>query len=148
MDKYRIDPTNAPKVKDWIATRGGIAHWKSVNLSNPNGAWSTPALTTDGTPYPKPTWEADSKPDHITTSESDVLVAVPKEVKRFHVAVRRGGNGLQYKLTDAASAKLRKAVSKAYEQYSKESFYRFDYMTQEAVIYIDDQLIPLAEYAA
>ena len=43
MEKYHISPETAPKALDWIKTRGGIAVWQSVNLSNPGATWTTPA---------------------------------------------------------------------------------------------------------
>jgi hypothetical protein len=122
---------NAPKFADWIATRGGIAVWQSVDLSDPSASWSTPALT-DGKPTNKPTWKAESKPSRIITSTDDVLVAIDKELRRFHVAVRRSTQGFSFKCTDASSSKIKKAVELAGEG----AYYEFDYSTQEAVIMI------------
>ena len=41
--KHTCAPENAPKFLDWIKNRGGVAVWKSINLSNPDASWSTPA---------------------------------------------------------------------------------------------------------
>ena len=58
---------NARLFADWIANRGGVAVWRSVNLSNPGASWSTPALTVEGEPTPKPTWQAANTPEKIVT---------------------------------------------------------------------------------
>lgn len=132
---------NAPKFADWIANRGGVAVWRSINLSNPGASWSTPALTKEGEPYPKPTWQADSKPERVVTDPDNVLVSEDEEVKRFHVAIRRGG-GFQFKCTDASSRKIEKAVEKAGEG----AYYIFDYFTQEAVIMAPAKTYTLREW--
>ena len=52
------------------------------------------------------------------------------EVKRFRVGVRWGSQGFMLKVTDGGTRRIWKEVSKAGEG----AYYRFDYMTQEAVI--------------
>ena len=74
--------------------------------------------------------------------ESKIVVVTEREVRRFQVAVRRGAQGLQYKLTDASSKRLRKAMEKAGDG----ARYVFDYETQEAVILISDKTVPLSEW--
>ncbi len=140
MSKLECDPENSEKFKEWIRDRGGIAQWKSINLSNPGASWSTPALT-DGKPTQKPNWQCENTPSEIITKEEDVVVVVPKEVKRFHVGIRSGYNGLSFKVTDGGSRKIRSAVEKAGEG----AWHEFDYYTQEAVIYKPGQTIPLSE---
>jgi hypothetical protein len=135
-------PANAPRFREWIKERGGIAIWRSINLSNPGASWSTPTLTREGTPTGRPTWEADSKPSLLVTRESEVAVVSEREVKRFRVAIRRGTQGLQYKLTDASSRRLTKAVEAAGEG----ARYVFDYETQEACILVPDKTVPLDEW--
>jgi hypothetical protein len=133
---------NAPKFREWIATRGGVARWPSVNLSNIGASWSTPVLTASGEPTPKPNWQAASAPSEIATSEDQVNVFVPKEVRRFRVATRMGSQGFSVKLTDASGRKLRAALEKAGEG----SWHQFDYSTQEAIIFVADSTIPLSEW--
>jgi hypothetical protein len=53
------------------------------------------------------------------------------EVKRFHVAVRIGGQGFCLKVTDGGTRRIWRELAKA----GTGSFYEFDYNTQEAVIY-------------
>lgn len=143
QEKHDCTVENAAKFREWIATRGGILVWQSVNLSNPGMSWSTPAWL-EGTqqPYPKPSWQAANEPVRHITSEDDVVVFVPKEVKRFHVAVYRGSQGMQLKVTDGGSRRIRAAVAKAGEG----AWHEFDYMTQEAIIFKPDKIIPLKDW--
>lgn len=127
--KHECSPENALLFHDWILNRGGVAVWSSINLSNPGATWSTPANNTDGSPTTKPTWQADSVPSMVITDPHEIAVITGKEVKRFHVGVKRG-YGLSFVLTDAASRRVRKAVEDAGEG----SWYVFDYDRQNAVI--------------
>lgn len=142
-EKHECTLENAPKFRDWIKNRGGILIWESVNLSNPGMSWSTPAWL-EGTqqPYPKPSWQAANTPARHITSEADVLVLVPKEVKRFYVAVRQGSQGMMLKVTDGGTRRIRSAVAKAGEH----AWYEFDYATQHAVILKPGKIIPLNEW--
>lgn len=156
MEKHTVAPENANLFKDWLANRGGVAVWRSINLSNPGKSWSTPALTLTGDPSSKPTWEAANEPERIITDIDEIVVTVPKEVKRFHVAIKVGGLlGMAYKLTDGATRRVHTAAEKANENLEKErksterlheAWYEFDYSTQEAVIFVPDRTIPLTEW--
>jgi hypothetical protein len=138
---HSCDAENASKFYEWITTRGGLAVWHSVNLSNCGASWTTPAKTEHGLPMGKPTWEAGNEPV-IHTDPARIGVYTAKEVKRFRVALRRAGTAL--KVTDAGSRKIRAAVEKAGDN----AFYRFDYGSQEAVICITGDEIPLPEWIA
>lgn len=142
MEKHEVMPENVEKFKDWLANRGGIAIWKSVNLSNPGLSMSSPALEKDGTPYSKPSWQVANQPERIITDPADVVVIVPKEVKRFHVGVRMGSQGMSYKVTDGGTRRIRAAVVNAGDG----AWYEFDYSTQEAVILVPDMTVPLNEW--
>ena len=128
--KYVCREESAPKIWDWLNHRGGILVWKSINLSNPEGSWTTPTQDPDGKRTEKPTWEAGPDPELITDL-AEVGVSVDQEVKRFHVAVRLGSQGFMLKCTDASSRRIRREVERAGEG----SYYLFDKGTQEAVIY-------------
>jgi hypothetical protein len=142
MEPHEVAPENALRMFEWIKTRGGIAVWPSINFSNLGQSWSTPYRTPEGELMLKPTWQADSKPSRVITDPNDVVVIARKEVKRFRVAIRRGSQGMSFKLTDASSRKLRATCDKL----STESSYHFDYETQEAVFTIPDTKVPLTEY--
>src|SRR6266513_4659601 len=101
-----VTPENAEKIVFWLEERGGIAVWLSINLSNPGASWTTPVKHADGTVVMKPTWEAANKPERIIANAAEVLVSKDVEVKRFHVGVRLGGNGLAYKCTDGGSRRI------------------------------------------
>jgi hypothetical protein len=139
VERHECSVENAPKMREWIKSRGGVAIWTSVNLSNLGASWSAPALTLDGTPALRPTWEADGKPSRIITEEADIDVVTRKEVKRFRVGLRRGSQGFSVKVTDGGSRKIRAAVEKAGEGAT----YRFDYDSQEAVIEVPGEVLPL-----
>ena len=141
--KHLVEEKNAARVVEWCASRGGVAVWRSINMSNLRASWSTPALTPEGQPTAKPSWEADSKPEVIHQA-GDIGVVCYTEVKRFHVAIRRGSQGLSFKLTDASARKLNAALDKVGER----STYRFDYDTQEAIILTPGVEIGLSEWAA
>ncbi len=158
-EKYKIGPESVEQVRRWIKDRGGVAHWKSVNLSNPGGSWSTPATIKrkdcngapegdpeDVLPYPAPNWQCATKPSHITTSEDDVLVQVPKLWRRFHVAVRRGSNGMSMKLTSASSDKVRAQVEKCSLETGLEAWHEFDYLNQDCCIFYPLETVPLSQY--
>jgi hypothetical protein len=131
---------NAKVLTEWIANRGGIAVWNSIDLSDPTKEWFTPALDQDGNPYKKPSWQADNNPTIVTETEN-VLLFTSKEVKRFHVGIRKGSQGMVMKVTDAGSERIRKACEKF-----KDSWYEFDYLTQDAVILVPENEITLTEY--
>jgi len=126
---------------DWLGYRGGVAVWKSIDLSHPELSWSTPAKREDGEPATKPTWRAADKPHRTITNPEEIVVVTRREVKRFRVAVRVG-HGLTINVTDAGSRRIRREVEKAGDDAS----YEFDYFSQEAIITVPDQKVPIAEY--
>ena len=143
MEPHIITPENAAKMSDWLKTRGGLAIWRSVNLSNPGASWTTPVRMANGVPYEKPTWESDTKPERIITDPAEVVVSVDKEVKRFHVAIKRG-DSFNFTLTTASNTKVKNAVRAAGEG----AYYVFDYDFQDCVIMAPDKQMPLTEWEA
>lgn len=135
MDKHEVRPENAAQIWSWLQTRGGIAVWKSINLSNPAGGWTTPADAS------KPTWQCANEP-RIITDPAEVVVLKGKEVKRFRIALRMGSQGLNLKLTDGSTNKVHKACEKA----GDDSWYEFDYSSQEAVIFVPDTVQPITDW--
>ena len=146
-EKHICQPEHAKQFLEWIKTRGGLALWRSINLSNPGRTWTTPANQKDGTPMPKQSWEMDNKPYRVITDPAEVEVHVPKEVKRFRVGVRMGSQSFSFKVTDGGSRRIKREVAKAKENYS-DAWYEFDYSTQEAVIMVPDSKSPLEEFVA
>ena len=133
---------DAPKIASWLRERGGLAVWSSINLSNPGTSWTTPLNDANGQPITKPTWESASEPERVITDLAEVVVSIDKEVKRFRVGVRMGGNGLQLKVTDGGTRRIRSAVAKAGEG----AYYVFDYSQQQAVIMAPERVVPLTEW--
>jgi len=139
---------DAPKFWDWIRNRGGVALWRSVNLSNPGKSWCTPVLNDKGELIQKPTWESASEPSEIFLSPDEIGVTKDEEVKRFHVAVRvkyfDGPFGIPRSLvcTPGGTRRIERAVAKA----GNGAWYRFDYETQEAVIMAPVDIMTLTEW--
>ena len=125
---------------DWIRNRGGVAVWNSQDLSDPGKSWSTPANAKDGTPTRRPHWAAGERPDEIHTDPGQIQVNHDREVKRFRIAIARGG-GFKMYLTSASSRKVRAAVEKA----GIGAHHVFD--GDEAVIMAPSKTETLAEWA-
>jgi|SRR5271166_2665997 len=141
--KHRTRPEAAHKLHEWLMTRGGLAIWNSVNLSNPSASWTTPVHDEEGNASKRPTWECGESPDRIINDIGEVVVVIPKEVKRFNIGLRKGGDGLMVKLTEFSSGKLRKELVKA----GGNAWYQFDYSHQQAVIFVpEENEFPLEEF--
>jgi hypothetical protein len=127
------------KFETWIKERGGVQVWDNVNLSDPGrGPAFTPALQVvevpeanggiNSIPYDSPSWRY-ARGEVVQDIKRFKFIKSFKEVKRFRVAIRMGGQGLSMKCTDASSRRIHKAL----DQYPG-AVYRFDYEWQEAVI--------------
>lgn len=135
---YTIETSidNAPTLSQWFKESGGLTQWASVNLSNPGTTW----ITKRGAG--KPNWQCADEPEVVVEDPCMVGLVTYKEVKRFHVAIRRTSLGLGLKLTDASSRKVRKAVEKAGDGAT----YYFDFFAQDAVILAPDGVISLHDW--
>ena len=133
---------DAARIGGWIRERGGIAIWDSLDLSTPGRAWTTPLNQADGTPSPRPHSSAAAEPSRVIRSMDEVMVSRDVERKRFHVAVRRGSQGLPLKCPDASLRRIREEVAKAGEG----AWYRFNYATQECIIMRPTVQIPLRRW--
>lgn len=143
IERHAVSPEHAPKFLEWIADRGGVAVWNSINLSNFLASWSTPARNLDGSPAQKPTWQAANTPSRIITDAAEVDVIMAREVKRFHVGIKQG-DGFAFVVTDGGTRRIRREVAKA----GDEAWHEFDYYAQDAVILVPDKTVPLPEWAA
>lgn len=142
QDIYIIRESDASQIAIWLRDRGGIALWESVDLSDPGFRLTTPRLSADGTPTPKPHWKVGSQPVRIILSPAEITVAVDEVVKRFHVGVRMGSNGFALKVTEGGTRRIRRAVAKAGEG----AYHAFDYFTQEAIILRPKSVTPLLDW--
>lgn len=148
MENHVVAEANAHHILDWMLNRGGILIWESVNLSNPGASWTTPALTENGEPYTKPNWQCANEPVRHITDLAEVDVTTAVEVKRFHVAVRPGRQGLSLKVTDGGTRRIESAVAKAEREHGKPAWYEFDYGDyNNAVIFVEGERTPLATFA-
>ncbi len=141
-EPHRVDPEYAVKILDWLKTRGGLALWGSIDLSDLGASWTGPLNNADGTPSTKPHWKSASTPYRIITDPAEVVVATMKEVKRFRVGIRLGSQGMTYKVTDGGTRRIRREVVKA----GVGATHVFDYETQEAVILAPESEVPIVEY--
>ncbi len=136
-----IHKGNAAQILDWINNREGVAVWKSINLSDLGREILTPVKDPHGNDTKKPHWSMGNTPEIITSIE-DITVKTVKEVKRFHVAVRTGSQGMSIKVTDGGSRRIESAVAKAGEG----AYYEFDYDDyNNAVIMAPVSEIPMTE---
>lgn len=116
--QYKVECTeeNAPKFLKWVRERGGVALWKSVNLSNPSASWTTPATIRKGDcegqegdeiiPYPKPNWQVGAP--EVITDAKDIGVYADELYKAIPVALKL--SGMNYVLTDGSNRKVKKLL--------------------------------------
>ena len=72
-----------------------------------------------------------------------------KEVKRFHVGVRPGSQGLSLKVTDGGSRRIRAEVAKAERVHKKSAWHVFDYEDHNnAVIMVEGDRVSLTDWMA
>ncbi|MBI1318342.1 MAG: hypothetical protein GC168_05230 [Candidatus Hydrogenedens sp.] len=142
-------PANAPlavpvfqaaKVARWIEYCGGVAVWGSLDLADPSREWLTPARLTDGSPASRPHWSAPHRPKRIVTDIEQVYVVTHREVARVRIAIKRGSYGLRWDLTDASSARLRKALANS----GPTAVHVFE--GDHAVVHIEASRTPLADW--
>jgi len=138
---YEVYPREVTTMREWLTNRGGLAIWECLDLSDAGKTWTTPALSKDGKPTGAPHWAAGKVIATITDIDK-VVVTTPKEVRRFHVAVRMGANGLKIKLTDASGRKVRAACEKA----GAEAWHEFDYDNQDAIIFVPGEKVPFKDW--
>ena len=108
---------NAPRFKDWLTSRGGIAVWQSLDLRHAGATCSTPALTPEGEPTGKPGWQWANKPARIVTKAHDVGVYREALFKAVRVSLGRSG-----KLTDASQRKIDRLLAQCREKHKTASY--------------------------
>lgn len=144
---HKVDEANANWIWHWLQTRGGVAIWESIDLSDPGKSWTTPVKQANGKPATKPSWKAADAPTRIITDPGEIDVIKTQVVKRFHVGVRMGAQGLSLKLTDGATRRVRAAVAKAADaRADNEAWLDIDYTTQEALICVPGEITPLKDW--
>jgi len=109
--KIETQRANAERMLDWLANRGGIAIWSSLDLSRAGERVFTPADASS------PSWHYPSKPDEIVTDRAEVGIYTETLFKAFPVSLRRGGNGLTIKLTDASQRKVDTAMNQCKKKH-------------------------------
>jgi hypothetical protein len=141
MERYTISHRQAELIGTWLKERGGVAVWGSCNLSSRPADMLTPALDKSGVRTSSP--RSDCVLDRTITDPDDLEVAIDHEVKRFHVAVRMGSQGMSLKVTDGGTRRIRKEVAKA----GKGAYYIFAYDDWDnAVIMAPEKVVPFIQY--
>lgn len=146
--KIECEPENARTFYGWIISRGGVAKWRSVNLSNPGASWSTPANDKDGKPCGQPTWQAGSEPEIIVTNPKEIGVYVPKLHKAFRVGLRRSSSGFSTKLTDGAQRRLDTTMAICRSKHG-DAFYKKGVLDIDGAsmgVYFTESIQPLDEW--
>ena len=148
MKNHQVYEANAQLIWHWIQTRGGVAIWESIDLSDLGKSWTTPVNQANGEPATSPSWQAANAPTRIITDPGEIDVVKTLVVKRFHVGIRMGAQGMTLKLTDGATRRVRAAVAKAAENRAdNEAWHEFDYGTQEALICVPGEVTPLKDWS-
>lgn len=122
--KVECHRDNAARFTDWLANRGGIAVWPSLDLRNAGASCSTPALTLTGEPTTRPGWSYASTPSVIVTDPADVGVYDETLFKAIRVSLRRGTNGLSLKLTDTSQRRVDALMKACREKHGTASIQR------------------------
>lgn len=145
--KHECIPKNAQRFWQWIKTRGGVAVWKSINLSNPGGGWSTPANDKDGKPYTKPNWQCGSTPT-IYTDAREIGVGEPVLFVAFPVKLKR--SGLSLNLSDTAQRRLDEELDKCRERHGNAYYEKgvLDIDGASMGVFYDASITPLDEWIA
>lgn len=115
---------NAPRFRDWLANRGGIAIWPSIDLRNAGASCSTPARTLAGEPTTKPGWQYANEPSIIVTDPAHVGVYQEALFKAIRVSLRRGRNGFDLKLTDTSQRRVDELIAQCEAKHGTASIQR------------------------
>jgi len=143
--KYECVAEHAATMIEWITHRGGVALWKSADLSDLSAQWATPVLDKNGKPNNKPHWKARDTPI-IITDANEIGIYTEKIFRELPVSLRRSSNGLSLKLTDASQRKLDAALDKCKAKHGNAHYHKggldFPCMT---IYYADGEVTPLAQ---
>jgi hypothetical protein len=105
---------NAARFADWLANRGGIAIWPSLDLRNAGATCSTPADVTT-----KPGWQYANEPSVIVTNPADVGVYTEALFKAIRVSLQRNG-----KLTNTSQRRVDALMAACEAKHGTASYQR------------------------
>jgi len=128
----------AAKVARWIAHCGSVAVWGSLDLSSASREWLTPAQLTDGSAASPPHWNAPRQPKRVVDNIGQIDVVSHREASRVRIDIHRDGYGRRWRLTDASSRRLRRAL----EQAGPTAVHVFE--GGDAVVHVEASRVPLA----
>ena len=149
MRIYKITPQATPQIRDWLATRGGVAVWRNCNLSSHSiGSEAfTPATLEDGSAPTPPGWQY-GREYVLVTDAAAFVVQTWRETERVKVMpskygppcdpIRRGRDRL-----DAALARAGEGASWRWVR----DFYQFGSGWRQVIVEAPAESVPLSDWA-
>jgi hypothetical protein len=137
--KIEIHERDRERILDWMANRGGVAIWSSLDLSRAGQRTFTPADAT------QPSWHFNTKPDEIVTDRADIGVYTETLFKAFPVSLRRSSSGMTLKLTDPSQRKVDRHMEQCHEKHGN-AHYQKGVLTDKAAsigVYYAGEVVPL-----
>jgi hypothetical protein len=117
MQPYEVVSDNAPKIWDWLHTRGGIAVWENQLIGDrSSSSATTPVTHADGRPATSPSWKCPGPP-WIITDPAEVVVVTDTILETVEIKVRLGSEGYLLKVTDASHRNMDRKVQKWRKKY-------------------------------
>jgi len=146
--KYEAEcpAASAQQVADWIATRGGVAVWTSIDFSRPGEASLTPAFDFAGRTMGKPSWHYGNDPVIITDPEK-IGVYCETLFKVIPVVLRVGSMGLSLKLSDSSQRNLDRTLARCEAKHGSAHWRRGGLDDRPAMsVYYTDGMLSLGEW--
>ena len=106
-----VSEADAPKVLDWLKTRGGLSVWSSKDLGGPPSIVTTPYRNSEGELSSAGHWRYGDKPDRHVTEASDVEVCIDVPVETFEIKLKT--SGLRIVLQASSERKIGEALARA-----------------------------------
>lgn len=114
-----INSADAPRIVEWLQTRGGIRVWENRDIGGDSNGATTPAKTKEGADYPSPHWRFGQEPARTITDPADVEVATDVVVETITIKLKSSGHRMV--LNNASDRRVRAALERAGEG----SYYTF-----------------------
>lgn len=134
-------------IRRWLSKHGGVAVWKSIDLSRPGEECLMPYADEQGVKYAKPHWRYSDDPI-VVTDESNVSVYRERFYKQIPVALRRGSQGLSLKVTDASMRKVNRALAECEAKHGNAYWERGGLDNPSITITYRDGEVPLKNWRA
>jgi len=107
----QVTEENAPRVLEWLRTRGGVYFWRSQDLEDPGAGVITPMRDNNGVVNKAPHWKYGGTPERHITRAEDVEVCIDEPVETFDVKLKCSGHRVV--LQKASQRKVEAALARA-----------------------------------